>query len=450
MVSVFRAWALLLSSSFAIGVIVASNSSSWVARAAAAHSDGGVAWQELSVRVRQDTILLHKTSGYVPNGCICGILGPSGSGKSTFLHALSGRQSSHRQTGKIVEYRAGDRSRVKVEPLVAKNVAHLQQRDDFFGMLTARETLRLAAFLELPNLKASERDSLILSRVQALGLEEHLDRPVGDSLSFGGPRLSGGERRRLGVALELLTDKHVLVADEPTSGLDASRALKVMQTLQKTVERRNIPGLVIIHQPRSSVWHNLDYVMLMAPGGLVCYCGPQKEALDFFASQGYTCPPATNPAEFLVDLVSIDSEGDAIGREDKQRIEILATAFAQQQKQVLQTQASKKKQSILNTESTGIQGSRRAIPFNILRVARRFGALLQRSWRQTIRNKSIHLFRAGASIGNAILLAQIFPTVQRGLEPGANSVADRVALLSFGAINMCFMAFMKTITLAPS
>lgn len=413
----------------------------WSKAAAASSSTGGLVWQDLYVEVN-DVILLEPTSGFIPKGSLCGILGPSGSGKSTFLNALS------RQTdGAVYEYHTIPDRKWYKEDLRTKNIAFLQQHSDFFSMLTVRETLQLAAFLEVGHSCRQERDDLIVARAKALGLELHLDRPIGDSLFATKSRLSGGERRRLAIALELLTDdKHLLLADEPLSGLDSTRALSVLQLVQRTVQTRNIPGLVVLHQARSRMWHMLDHVLLMAPGGRVCFCGEREEALDFVKSQGFSCPSATNPAEFLVELMSIDAEDEETAQVDRERIDSLAESFAEYQRK--RANAVRNKPKLVATrphEFLLVSTSRRLGP---LRLVRRFAALVRRSWRQTIRNRQVHLFRGIASLGNAVLLSQIFPSVgRRGQEPSANSVADRVALLSFGAINMCFLACVKTTTL---
>jgi hypothetical protein len=169
---------------------------------------------------------------------------------------------------------------------------------------------------------------------------------------------------------------------------------------------------------------------------------------NIFADLGFSCPSETNPAEFFVDLVSVDTEDPLVAAEDTARIEHLATAFRQHQ----QKQWSGNKQlEVRITEEDEVRSKVNASPsrrrsrlgmlgFNWIP---RFGALLQRSWRQNIRNHAVNMFRLVASSLNAVLLAEIFPTV-RGPIPTVNSVADRVALLSFGAICLCMTAYMKT------
>jgi hypothetical protein len=266
------------------------------------------------------------------------------------------------------------------------------------------------------------------------------------------PRTPGRDRtgrRRLSVALELLTEKQLVLADEPTSGLDSSMSAKVMNLMKDLAVERDIPCICAVHQPRSSIWHQLDSFILMAPGGNVCYAGDCHEAVQYFADLGFSCPSETNPAEFFVDLVSVDTEDPLVAAEDTARIEHLAAAFRRHQ----QKQWSGNKQlEVRITEDDEVRSkmnastpSRRRSRLGMLGFnwIPRFGALLQRSWRQNIRNHAVNMFRLVASSLNAVLLAEIFPTV-RGPIPTVNSVADRVALLSFGAICLCMTAYMKT------
>ena len=293
--------------------------------------------------------LLHPSSGIVENGKLCGIIGPSGAGKTSFLNALGGttpRSSGLHLTGSVWYEEC-------LQPAHNSNIttgchqyhlsqqdgdiALLQQHDNFFDMLTPREALEFAAYLEVAqkqNKPQNDHKVIAKRKLASLGLTGVADRRIGDRTtmdgggrsSFGwrkigwgttkkassskvrrGGGLSGGERRRLSVALELITEPKIFLADEPTTGLDSSQAEKVVKLISRLAKERNVPSICTLHQPKSSIWRTLDQFILLAPGGKMCYAGERDNATSYFANIGYECPHDTNPAEFFIDLVSVDT-----------------------------------------------------------------------------------------------------------------------------------------------
>lgn len=203
--------------------------------------DGGLVWEDLSLTAdpKGDATILHPFSGRVPAGQVCGLLGPSGAGKTSFMSALADRTSSLVMDGQVYSYHPPtDDDADDVQELYQRiphhSVAWLQQHDDFFTMLTAQETLRLAAFLELPHLSQTAREELVQDQLRQLGLSGVAHRRVGEASSMTtSARLSGGERRRLAVALELLTEKQLLLADE-VSGMSTTTTEHITSSLTHT------------------------------------------------------------------------------------------------------------------------------------------------------------------------------------------------------------------------
>jgi ABC-type multidrug transport system ATPase subunit len=393
----------------------------------------GLYWNNLNVRTADGTYLLHDFCGYVENGHVCGILGPSGAGKSTTLSALGGTisSSSRSQVNSEVFYYDDDIQSKESLRVQGGRVAWMKQEEFFFEMLSVQETLELAAFLELPDHLEPQRRERVMSIMESLGLIKLKNRRIGNSASHNG--LSGGEKRRLSLALELISEPTLFLADEPSSGLDSTMSKKVVGLIKKLVRQRNMPCLVSLHQPQSSIFKMLDSLILLGPGGYVCYHGKASEAVSYFARLGFPCPEQTNPAEFLLDLVSVDSEDAEQGSEDELRISRLATSFDESQRSYdkLGTYATK----AIDLKKIGDSPSKRTQRF---RPIRRFGHLLLRSWRQNIRNHRVNAFRLFASCGNAYLFTRIFHSVKKGVF-SAKSVADRVALLSFSVINMRYV-----------
>lgn len=226
---------------------------------------GGIMWEDLMATSSSSSsrnnggstqIILNKSSGYVQNGHICGILGPSGVGKSTFLAAMvNGRTGTSLQvSGSVLHHFVESQYNNDTDngatsslsslhsycsPISQNQAAFLQQHDAFFERLTVRETLDLAVFLEWPKASSSVRESISLQCLESLGLSGVKDRQVGSpkkSRTSIGATLSGGEMRRLSVALELVTMPSIFMADEPTTGLDATMSQTVMGAITNLVK----------------------------------------------------------------------------------------------------------------------------------------------------------------------------------------------------------------------
>ena len=415
--------------------------------------------------------LLHPTTGYVPRGSLCGIIGPSGAGKSTFLNALGGATISGGLyvTGTIY-YEDGDQPQQESKMMKLSqqkgDIAYLSQHDNFFAMLTPRETLELAAKL-LQNQDTEIDDKEVVERkLSSLGLLHVADRRIGDRTKLDGgggggfglrrkatnrgggaaSGLSGGERRRLSVALELMTEPKIFLADEPTTGLDSAQAGKVVHLISKLAKERNIPSICTLHQPKSSIWKMLDEFILLAPGGKMCYAGSREEATAYFEDIGYECPHDTNPAEWFIDLVTIDTDDLEQRTKDIARINFLHHRFLESCTSLADDEqvCLDKKYLAISSKDAG-RGNRKKM-HSISRTLHRFGALFQRSFRQNIRNTRVLMLRLGAAVLQAKLFASIFKSVRHD-KSLTKSIADRVALLTYGCINLSIMALMKTLDL---
>ena len=126
---------------------------------------------------------------------------------------------------------------------------------------------------------------------------------MGDQVQKG---ISGGEKKRLQIAVELLRNPDILFLDEPTSGLDSRTSEKLMDTL-RSVADQGVAVVCTIHQPRYSIFYKMDNLLLLTKGMLV-YFGPATKAVEYFSEQGYECPENGNPADFIVDVTTVGAE----------------------------------------------------------------------------------------------------------------------------------------------
>ncbi|KAF0713779.1 Aste57867_4213 [Aphanomyces stellatus] len=257
--------------------------------------------------------ILHNVSGRVAPGELLAILGPSGSGKTTLLDILADRISSGQVTGDISVN--GIPRQAASFRLMASYVA---QEDSLLGSFTVLETLRYSAQLSVAaSVSADEREARVQAAIDDMGLRSCTNTVVGDIFRKG---LSGGQKRRLSIAIELLKSPTMLLLDEPTSGLDSASTMHVLSYILKLAgQGRSV--VCTIHQPSSAVFDLFTNVMLLAQGHTV-YFGSPRHALDHFASLGHPVPAFTNPSEHYLELINADFEAQPTAAVD------FAAAFA--------------------------------------------------------------------------------------------------------------------------
>uniref|UniRef100_A0A7M4F320 Broad substrate specificity ATP-binding cassette transporter ABCG2 n=1 Tax=Crocodylus porosus TaxID=8502 RepID=A0A7M4F320_CROPO len=234
------------------------------------------------------------------------ILGPTGSGKSSLLDILAARKDSHGLSGDILINGAS-------RPRNFKCISgYVIQNDVVMGTLTVRENFEFSAALRLPtSVPEQKKKERVNQIILELGLSKVADSKVGTSIIRG---VSGGERKRTNIGMELITDPAVLFLDEPTTGLDASTANAVLLLL-KRMARRGKTIVFSIHQPRYSIFKLFDTLTLLASGRLL-YHGPAQTAMQYFKSIGYECEPYNNPADFILDIINGDSTAVTVRRAD--------------------------------------------------------------------------------------------------------------------------------------
>ena len=252
-------------------------------------------------QMSKEKALLNNISGCITGG-LWGIMGPSGGGKTTLLSVLSLRLDTQRMrvVGDVVI------NGQKYTKNTLKNMSGYVMQDDLvMATLTVYETLMYTAALRMPRYNSlADRQARVEEVMKLMGIEYTRDVIVGDSRNKG---ISGGERKRLCVAMELLPKPMLLFLDEPTSGLDSTTALNLMSALKDLSARGECTIICTIHQPQTKIYNLIDNLILMRKGEIV-YQGPIAKAEQYMAAAGYPCPDRTNPADHLLDVVILGSE----------------------------------------------------------------------------------------------------------------------------------------------
>ena len=247
------------------------------------------------------------------------VMGPSGSGKTSLLnlmaHRLYNSPSTHYLIGGEMLYGGA----VPSDDVVRSVSSYVCQDDDaLLPTLTVRETLHFAAGLRLPSwMSKQEKIQRAESVLLKLGLRDCADNLIGNDLIKG---ISGGEKRRVTIAVQILTEPRILLLDEPTSGLDAFTAASIIKCLQDLAEEGRTLVLTI-HQPSSNLFRSFGNILLLARGGFPVYSGKGDALLSHFSTLGFKCTETMNPADFVLDLITVNlqqAEKEAITRDKVQ------------------------------------------------------------------------------------------------------------------------------------
>ncbi|KAK4776671.1 hypothetical protein SAY86_005359 [Trapa natans] len=275
-----------------------------------------ITWEDLSVTVsngrKGSKAILRGLTGYARPGELLAIMGPSGCGKSTLLDALAGRLGSNARTAGNILING------QKQALAYGTSAYVTQDDTLIATLTVREAVHYSAKLQLSSaMSAEEKRERADATIREMGLQDAADTRIGGTLGAGSKGLSGGQKRRVSICMEMLTHPKLLFLDEPTSGLDSAASYYVMNRiarLSKRVESEIGGGVgrtvvVCIHQPSSEVFQLFDTLCLLCSGRTVFF-GPTREANQFFALNGFPCPTLQNPSDHFLKTINKDFDMD--------------------------------------------------------------------------------------------------------------------------------------------
>jgi ABC-type multidrug transport system ATPase subunit len=344
--------------------------------------------------------ILDDITAEMPSGSLTAIIGGSGSGKTSLLNQMSGRMQGKRlsTSGRTYFNNNDDPTRIRS--------AYVIQQDILLHTLTVRETLMYAAQLRLPSsVSQEERKKLVEEVILELSLKEAADTRIGNHAHKG---CSGGEKRRTSIGVQLLSNPSLLWLDEPTTGLDSTSAYQVVKTLQN-LARRGRTIIVTIHQPRSEIYSLFDNVVLLTRGS-PAYAGSAKECLPYFAKLGHEMPPFTNPAEYLIDLVSVDNRNEEAEAAAEQRVDHIKNAWREH----LSKAANEKDDTGLNPVASTVSQAkaRRAQKTSLMQ---QIHVLTIRTWTVTIRDPMGMFGSLLEAVAMAIITGWIFLNIDGSL-----------------------------------
>ncbi|KAG7016298.1 putative white-brown complex-like protein 30, partial [Cucurbita argyrosperma subsp. argyrosperma] len=255
-----------------------------------------VSFKDLNLTLKtKNKHLLRCVTGNIKPGRITAVMGPSGAGKTTFLSALAGKAIGCKTTGSILINGRNE------SILSYKRIMGFVPQDDIVhGNLTVEENLWFSANCRL-SVELSKADKvLIVERViEFLGLQTVRNSLVGTVEKRG---ISGGQRKRVNVGLEMVIEPSILLLDEPTSGLDSSSS----QLLLRALRREALEGVTIsmvVHQPSYTLYKMFDDLVLLAKGGFTVYHGPARRVEEYFAGLGIHVPERVNPPDHFIDIL---------------------------------------------------------------------------------------------------------------------------------------------------
>uniref|UniRef100_A0A0E0Q6R9 ABC transporter domain-containing protein n=1 Tax=Oryza rufipogon TaxID=4529 RepID=A0A0E0Q6R9_ORYRU len=245
-------------------------------------------------------VILDGLSGYARPGEVLALMGPSGCGKTTLLDALAGRLSPNmKMRGDILMN--GLR-----EKLSFGTSAYVTQENVLMATLTVTEAVHYSAQLQLPDsMPAADKRALADRAIRQMGLGAVAGVRIGGRVCKG---ISGGQRKRVSICVELLASPSLLFLDEPTSGLDSAASYHVMSRIAGLARRDGMTVVAAVHQPSTEMFELFRGLCLLATGRTV-YFGAASDALEFFESNGFPCPLRRNPSDHFLRMINKDFEG---------------------------------------------------------------------------------------------------------------------------------------------
>lgn len=364
--------------------------------------------------------ILHEVYGRFPSGQLIAIMGPSGAGKSTLLNVLSGY--SIRGVGGKVHINGQPRKLKAFRRLSC----YITQDDRLQPLLTVSENMHIAADLKLSSsVRQKEKQTIIDGILQTLGLSHTKNTRI--------QGLSGGQKKRMSIALELVNNPLVMFLDEPTTGLDSSSCKQCIELL-KVLARQGRTIVCTIHQPSASLFQMFDQVYVLSQGRCL-YQGGTQNMLPFFEDVKSPCPKFHNPADYVIELACAEFGQDKIDLmvETSQNGQNLK--YFEDSGKLLSTKFTES--AILEDDNDNLHATSK---LNQLRV------LLRRGYIKVKRDQTLTYLRIGVNFLTALMLGTLY--YNAGVD--GSKVLDNYNLLFSILMHHTFSTMMLTILTFPT
>jgi len=257
-------------------------------------------FDQLSMTLKSSgAVVLKDITGSFPEASLVALMGPSGGGKTTFMNAMCGRASYGNVSGVLC---------VNQKPCniadISKVVGFVPQDDIMHPDLTVQQNIFYNALLRLPSTMVRQNRDKVWEHanqvVKILGLERVADNLVGDPEKRG---ISGGQKKRVNIGMELAAMPAVIFMDEPTSGLDGAATVQLAACLAN-LRQSGLTIVCVIHQPRWAVYSRFSHLLLLGAGGQMVYCGEALKIQAYFEGLFFRLPENETPADWMIDIVS--------------------------------------------------------------------------------------------------------------------------------------------------
>lgn len=255
-----------------------------------------IEFKEIELKINNRKIL-DKMTGFFVSGKINVLIGESGSGKSSLLNILIGKLL---KKSKIKGNIFVNNKKIKsLKTVYKKSLVYIEQFYKFYENLTVEENIYYYHLL-FTNKINFQLESSVKYYLNLLELDNIKELQVGNENRGG---ISGGQRKKLSIAMELIRNPEIIILDEPTSGLDSASSIKIFRILKK-LSNLGKTVIISIHQPRRELLVYFDYVSIMMIGGNLIYCGEKTKIVNYFQNLGYYFNYNNNIMDFVIDIVA--------------------------------------------------------------------------------------------------------------------------------------------------